>query len=1087
MKKVLILCIISCFLGACGQSGNSAGNGTSATTGSISGRLFVGPTSAQTLVVAGAISTGAVNNNVQTPAPTTDFVLGEVIVQFKSGSNINTETAQLEALFAADGLRQYNSIPIIHAIVFSSNIAKNTQRGVLGATEARQQTLSLIRRLQNMPNIQQVTANHIHKPQVIPNDPKYKQQWHYPLIGLEQAWDITTGSANVIVAVLDTGIFPHPDLKPNVIAGYDFISDPIRAGDGNGIDPDPTAIATGRDSAAHGTHVAGTIAAASNNRIGVTGVAWQSKIMPVRVIGLAGRGIEADVLNGIAYAAGLANSSGGTPPKAANIINLSLGSSRSSALFQQAIDTVTAAGLTVIAAAGNSALDGNPVLYPCAYNNVICVGAVSPNYRRATYSEFNRFIDIVAPGGEQSLTPQNGVLSTAWKNNRQDYQTLQGTSMATPHIAGIAALMLAVNPALSPTQLAQKLSSTALDLGLPGKDSEYGSGLVDAYAAVRLAMGLAATTPLLLAEPARTHLNLAALSSQTLIRNLGAGNISVSSARPNVTWLTTTLNRNTTPATLTMTANASGQAKTILAGSVAVSTSSGVKNIQVFFDNRPAPDPGVATVNLLDLFGNTVASTTTFKARGFVYQFNNIVPGDYLISAGTDRDGSGKPGDNWGEYTGSYPVSGSLAAVRSVANLQTTGINFQLHQSDDTVQFDGNGKAPIRGAILAQVTDAEGAPIAGAKVYIGDGTLGIGTSNALGRSTIFGGFSGSQTVTATATGYATLSYWQSNASYLSFSLQKQTTANVPLNVTLTGLTPGEKGILFAGNAGSQTFTATARQMLFNLSQKNNTPLAISAITYNALGAGHLFASATLPAGLIAAKNMILTMAVPTAWVNFLGSMIYPVGNFDLLSGVTQKALGFTYLGLNEPSFINGYQSIASPAVATTNMTLNMARTTASLDPYGNAVGLMAVNGLGESSMAMQLGSLNSASGSTLSATATVTLMDVPALTLPVIGSVTASSTPTFTWTNTATPMMQRLRIVDPATQQVLWEIDMDSSISSVSLPKIPSGGLKRATNYQWGVDNMRFQSFDFNNFNATLTMQSTSDFSESQRRAFITP
>lgn len=901
---------------------------------------------------------------------------------------------------------------------------------------------------------------------------------------MEQAWDITTGSSNIIIAVIDTGIFPHPDLISNVIAGYDFVSDPISAGDGNGIDPDPSAVATTKDSAIHGTHIAGTIAATSNNRIGVAGVAWQSKIMPIRAIGVGGRGTEADVINAMAYAAGLSNASGTVPPKPANIINMSLGGVQSSVLFQQAVDTVVAAGVTIVAAAGNSALDGNPVEYPCAYNNVICVGAVAPDLKRSTYSEFNRFVDIVAPGGEQSFTPQNGVLSTTWKAGVQDYQILEGTSMAAPHIAGVIALMLAANPALTPAQLVQTLSTTALDLGVIGKDSEYGSGLVDAYAAVALAKGLAATAPLLLAEPSQIHLNTAALSSQTMVRNIGSGGISAISVVSNVIWLSATLDRTTTPATLTMTANPSGQAKILLAGILSISSSTGVKDIQVIFDNRAAPDPGLITVELTDLSGNTIATTTTSKAQGLVYQFNNILPGDYLITAGADHDGSGDPTDNWGEYTGNYPIYGSQPPVRTIAGFQTVGVNFQLHQTDDFVQLDGNGKAPIRGAILTQVKDSEGNPIAGAKVYIGNGTVGTGTSDAVERATIFGGFNGSQTVTATAPGYSTLTYWQTNASYLSFSQEKLTTSKIPLNITLTGLTPGETGILFAGNAGSQTFTATARQMTFNLTQYNNIPLAISAISYNALGASHLFASTTIPAGITTANNNIsLLMAAPNSWVNFSGSMTYPTGNFDLLSGLGQAAGGFVYLGLNTPLFINGYTTLADPAAASASMAFNAVNT----NPYANALAWIATNGLGESSMSMPFGSLDSTSPTLLPASFTASLMDVAALSSPLRASVVASLTPTFAWSNTAAPMMQLLNIVDSTTQQVVWEVDIDSTVSSVSLPNIPTGGLKRLSNYQWNINDMRFQAFDFNHFNADLAIQSTTAFSESQTRSFITP
>jgi len=385
----------------------------------------------------------------------------------------------------------------------------------------------------------------------------------------------------------------------------------------------------------------------------------------------------------------------------------------------------------------------------------------------------------------------------------------QGTSMATPHIAGVAALMLAANPALTPLQIEQMLTSTAYDLGTLGRDNEYGFGLVNAFHAVSFAKnGTLPGVPSLYVSK-KVFLDTVVNTSNTSVLNMGGGVLSAISAAPNAAWLTATLNQTSAPATLSLTANPAGQPQTILTASVAVATNAGNKNIQVFFDNRPAPDPGLVTVELGDINGNTVATTTTSRAQGFAYQFNNIAPGNYYIVAGVDRDGNGTPGDNWGEYIGTYPLLGSFQQVSVTAGGNILATNFQLHKHDDSVQFDGNGQVPIRGAILARVKDAEGNPVAGAKVYIGNGATNSGATNALGQTTIFGAFNGPQTVTATAPGYSTLTYWQTNASYLTFSLEQLTTANVTLNVTLTGLITGETGVLFAGSAALQTFTATA--------------------------------------------------------------------------------------------------------------------------------------------------------------------------------------------------------------------------------------------------------------------------------------
>ncbi len=341
-------------------------------------------------------------------------------------------------------------------------------------------------------------------PMATPNDTRYNEQWHYfeatAGINAPAAWDITTGSG-VTVAVIDTGYRPHVDLDSKILPGYDFIGDLSMANDGNGRDSDASdpgdwvaanecySGSPASNSSWHGTHVAGTVAAESNNNQGVAGVAWNADILPIRVLGKCG-GYTSDIADGIIWASG--GSVSGVPANSnpAQVLNLSLGGSGSCpSTTQSAINTARANGSVVVVAAGNS--NDNAANYtPASCNGVITVASVDRGGNRAYYSNYGSVIDVAAPGGETQVS-SNGVLSTlntgTTTPGSDNYAFYQGTSMAAPHVAGIAALMYAVNPSITPDQVETDLKNTARSF--PGSCSQCGSGIVDAAAAVQAAQG----------------------------------------------------------------------------------------------------------------------------------------------------------------------------------------------------------------------------------------------------------------------------------------------------------------------------------------------------------------------------------------------------------------------------------------------------------------------------------------------------------------------------------------------------------------------------------------------------------------------
>lgn len=353
----------------------------------------------------------------------------------------------------------------------------------------------LMRALAADPDVEYVEVDQILHPAWTPNDTNYNSQWGFHgTYGIKApaAWDITKG-AGAVVAVLDTGITSHSDLSANVLPGYDFITNSTTAGDGNGRDSDasdPGDYSGSSRSSWHGTHVAGTVAAITNNGKGVAGTAPLAKIVPVRVLGRGG-GATSDIADAVIWASG--GTVSGVPANAnpAEAINLSLGGSGScGTTMQNAINGAVSRGTTVVIAAGNSNANTSNFT-PANCNNVIAVASTTSTGARSSFSNYGALIDIAAPGSGIYSTLNSGSTTPG----SESYASYDGTSMATPHVAGVVALMQSVAPTpLTPAQVESIIKSTATPF--PSTPSQsIGPGILNAYAAVQAAAGGGGTTP----------------------------------------------------------------------------------------------------------------------------------------------------------------------------------------------------------------------------------------------------------------------------------------------------------------------------------------------------------------------------------------------------------------------------------------------------------------------------------------------------------------------------------------------------------------------------------------------------------------
>ncbi len=635
-----------------------------------------------------------------------EFVPGDIIVSFKDDMHPFDNTNRMMENTTAFGmllkagangrsqvleLNSENRQEVFASLgIQTSSMSRQLYQADDDITQLKLDTLRVIQALGKRPDIRYAEPNYIRHALFIPNDAYYDKQWHYPLINLPQAWDITKGSSHVVVAVVDTGILSgHPDIDNQRLRdGYDFISKTSISLDGDGIDPNPEDPGddTQGGSSFHGTHVAGTVAAATNNAIGVAGVAGNVTIMALRVLGKGG-GTSADIMEALKYAAALSNDSGILPSQKADIINMSLGGPSWSQAEQETIAAVRDQNVIIIAAAGNES--SSTPSYPAAYEGVISVSAVDAVKKLAPYSNYGASIDVAAPGGNLSKDLNNdgygdGILSTCGNDDSGDIQYVynfsNGTSMAAPHMAGVVALMKSVNGDLTPVILDGLLADGWLteDIGPSGRDDSFGHGLIDAYKAVAAVEDKIPS--LVIVNPASLNFSSSEDSLSIKVDKIGDDPIIVQTMFGSADWLSVF------PQSVdesgfgiyTVAVDRTGLPDGPYYGTLFCDSDQNDVGIPVSMevgDITVVGDSGYHYVLLLDAYTFAWAGQEEVSAINGLYPFTfaKVPSGKYIVFAGTDSDNDLYIGDS-GEAVGAY-ISLDQPRVITVKE-HVSGLNF---------------------------------------------------------------------------------------------------------------------------------------------------------------------------------------------------------------------------------------------------------------------------------------------------------------------------------------------------------------------------------------------------------------------------
>lgn len=590
------------------------------------------------------------------------------------------------------------------------------------------ETLTWIDLLKEHPDVASVSPNyHLHTQSLSPETNQlYSLQWNYPLINLPIAWQAAPNfGRGVGVAVMDTGLFSsvpnsygnwHPDLSANVVSAssdlLDFVTGELDIDNQQGRDTNPADPGDGqiRSSNFHGTHVAGIVSAVDNSA-GVLGIANESTLIPVRVLGRQGTGSLSDLIAAINWA--------GEADSGVDVINLSLGGVGPDAALENAINGAYANGKLVVAAAGNEGTD-EPT-YPAAFENVIGVGAVDAGKIRASYSNIGISVDLVAPGGDASrdanLDGTADVIISAWGTDdngvfEPEYAGLQGTSMAAPHVAGVYALMKGEVPSLTPDGFFALLVSGELTEQI-GNETEYGAGLINSVKAIDAVRG-GNIPDVIAASPSVLSFNQSSLSqSLAFIRYPSDASISIVSTSVSDEWLEISpeISPGSPPSSVTVTVDGDQlAANQIYSSEIRITYEGGgvdrILEVPVnvrLIDPTDERDAGRHYVLLVSNDGNfeTIAQTIVNAAGGqYSFQFGSVDPGSYLLVAGTDTDNNGLICES-GEACAEYPVNG-LPQPITIGDEVVNGITLSTSFRRPTISALGAPRLDFQGYRLQE-------------------------------------------------------------------------------------------------------------------------------------------------------------------------------------------------------------------------------------------------------------------------------------------------------------------------------------------------------------------------------------------------
>jgi serine protease len=661
---------------------------------------------------------------------------GELMVVFEEQSYTKAELkGDLRSMLTAIGEKD------VYAEVLSCSAQRFCLVGIYdhhGKGLDREETRRIEQALQ--PNIQApmhgISCNFIKHAFRVPNDPYYILQWHHEFARMPAAWDVSTGSDDIIVAVIDTGlVLSHPDVETRVVQGVDMISDASIAGDGNGRDTDPTDPGDGAygngQSSWHGTHTAGIIAAETNNGEGVSAITWAGKVQPVRVLGMGSSGSDFDILSGIFWAAGDANIED-VPQNQnpARVINLSLGGPASQEGYNNWVELLESLLVTdaeaynypiVVVAAGNQdqIVDNTT---PANIDLVITVGATRYDGRRASYSNWGNAVDIMAPGG-QTDKDQNadgypdGILSLF----DNDYNFEQGTSMAAPVVSGVAALLLAIDPTLTHGQIEDILQQTGNANGMC--DEGCGAGHLDAAAALLSAGGVVSDTPQMAIDRTRLIFQPDNNSLAIQLYNIGTGSLIYDLELAGAQYSLFSIDSTTGSV-------GSGEYISINIELDRSGFTSGFANLWIkgtgeadgqellvdlsFVDDQIAP---IVNVSYVQVGAYEKTTDTTYRLIGdygyarstddFVWDIFGLPLGDYYVFAIGDDNGDGNY-DALTESFGAWPTTDTpLPIAIEQANLVYSDVNFGLSGGFALEQGGGVGDACEENADCKFTTDAE--------------------------------------------------------------------------------------------------------------------------------------------------------------------------------------------------------------------------------------------------------------------------------------------------------------------------------------------------------------------------------------------